>query len=108
MENQREISKRMIEVARQCMAGDSPTEDAESLEEASIVSLDRVPFDGEPDEIANLEKKYGIMIKIVDDSTISLTGDKKRIMKYLTSKDYGLNTREAQELFTFQWYSTPR
>ena len=48
MENQREISKRMIEVARQCMAGE------ESLEEAvkqvhhskAVARLEILPFAG--------------------------------------------------------------
>lgn len=74
---------------------DNTDEDEESLDEAVKIDVD---FDDTDVDIASLEKKHGIKIKVHRHGAY-LTGDKQKLKKYLMSKDYGLTKDDIEDMY---------
>ena len=71
-------------------------EGTEEVTEATTIDID---FDAPKGREASLGRKYKVKIKRTSDSTADVTGDEKDILKFLRSKDYGMDDRDIKDFF---------
>ena len=66
------------------------------LESKSITT--NIDWVGESSLASKLSKKYKIKIKVMHNGTADVTGDPKKIIKFLTG-DYDMDIESVQEVF---------